>query len=54
MCFVAEQKIGRSLKAGEVVHHCDEDKLNNSPDNLEVFESQGKHAAAHAAERRAK
>lgn len=34
--IVAEQKIGRSLRDDEVVHHKDEDKQNNHPDNLEV------------------
>jgi len=31
-----EQKLGRKLKPGELVHHKDEDKLNNDPDNLEI------------------
>ena len=34
---VAEQKLGRPLEKGEVVHHIDGDKLNNHPDNLEVL-----------------
>lgn len=44
---VAEQIIGRPLKAGEVVHHRDENKYNNDPDNLVVFPSQAAHAKYH-------
>ena len=35
--IVIEEKIGRSLKKGEVVHHMNGDKLDDSPDNLEVM-----------------
>lgn len=44
---VAEQILGRPLKKGEVVHHIDENKRNNNPDNLRVFASQAEHAAHH-------
>lgn len=47
--IVAEQKIGRPLKPGEVVHHIDGNRYNNSPENLHVFSSQAEHAAFHAA-----
>ena len=43
---VAEQMLGRSLLRGEVVHHRDHNKLNNSPENLEVI-TQGKHMRRH-------
>lgn len=43
---VAEQKIGRRLKRGEVVHHIDGNHLNNHPDNLEVM-SQREHMRLH-------
>jgi hypothetical protein len=45
--WVAENKLGRKLRKGEVVHHKDRDKLNNSPDNLHVFENQTAHDNAH-------
>jgi len=45
---VAEQMLGRALKAGEVVHHMDGNKKNNVPENLLVFPSQKEHAAWHA------
>lgn len=47
---VAEQKIGRALLPGEVVHHKDGDKWNNNPDNLEVM-TQSEHARIHCLER---
>jgi len=34
--LVAEQKLGRPLKADEVPHHIDENPSNNDPDNIEV------------------
>lgn len=44
---VAEQKLGRPLKPGEVVHHIDRNKRNNSPENLMVFSSQAEHSKWH-------
>lgn len=51
---VAEAMLGRPLKRGEVVHHKDENKHNNSPDNLEVLESQSVHASLHGRKRHSK
>lgn len=45
--MVAEKVLGRSMKKGEVVHHEDQDKWNNHPDNLIVFPSQADHARHH-------
>ena len=50
--IVAEQKLGRPLAPGEVVHHVDGNKRNNAPENLMVFKTQQEHAAFHAAQRR--
>ena len=36
-------KLGRKLTENEVVHHVDGDIYNNSPANLEVFQSNGEH-----------
>lgn len=44
---LAEEKIGRALIKGEVVHHIDGNKRNNSPDNLEVLKNQSEHAKLH-------
>lgn len=44
---IAEWKIGRALCSGEVVHHRDENKLNNEPGNLEVM-THSEHARLHA------
>ena len=44
---VAEQKLGRMLNPGETVHHIDGNKLNNSPDNLMVFATNGDHTSFH-------
>jgi len=49
----AEEKLGRQLLPGEIVHHKDGDKWNNHPDNLEVM-TQAEHARLHNLERWAK
>lgn len=43
----AEKMLGRLLNAEECVHHIDEDKFNNSLDNLMVFKTVGDHTAFH-------
>jgi HNH endonuclease len=47
---VAERKIGRPLKPGEIVHHRDENKRNNPPENLEVM-TRAEHCRIHWADR---
>lgn len=48
---MAEQKIGRRLQNGEVVHHVDGNSLNNDPDNLVVI-TQSIHASIHSTKNR--
>jgi len=45
--LIAENKIGRKLKKGEIVHHIDENKNNNDPNNLIVFVSRRAHVSHH-------
>lgn len=45
--LVAESILCRPLERGEVVHHIDKNKRNNSPDNLVVFKNQAEHARYH-------
>lgn len=44
--LVMERTIGRYLTAVEVVHHKDDDKSNNHPDNLELFADNSAHIVA--------
>jgi hypothetical protein len=45
--LVAGQTIDRKLRPGEIVHHLDEDKTNNSPENLVVCSSASVHRQYH-------
>ena len=45
--IIAEEMLGRKLRRGEVVHHIDGNKINNTPENLMVFPSQAEHARWH-------
>lgn len=44
----AEQIAGRSLKAGECVHHLDGDRTNNAPSNLAIAASLSEHMRWHS------
>lgn len=44
--IVAERKLGRRLRRGEVPHHLDGNKQNNDPANIEVVTRAG-HGVAH-------
>ena len=44
---MAEKKLSRKLKQGEVVHHKDRNKQNNSKENLWVFKNQSEHYKIH-------
>jgi hypothetical protein len=48
--IVMEQVLGRPLKSREVVHHRNGNKLDDSPENLELT-NRSKHAKLHALER---
>lgn len=45
--LIASQMLGRDITASEVVHHIDENKLNNDPTNLMIFKSKAHHTAFH-------
>ena len=45
--LIAEEKLGRFLLPEETVHHIDENKTNNSPDNLMVFYTKADHTSFH-------
>jgi hypothetical protein len=42
--LVMSQLLGRPLIDTEVVHHRDEDRQNNDPDNLKLYASPGQHS----------
>jgi hypothetical protein len=45
--LILEVKLGRPLAPGEIGHHKDHNKLNNTLDNLEVFPSFASHTSYH-------
>jgi len=45
--YVAEKTIGRKLRKEEIVHHINRNKLDNSPENLQVFPNQAEHEKHH-------
>jgi hypothetical protein len=47
--LVAEEKLGRRLREGEVVHHIDGNTANNDPKNIDVLPSISFHRMRHRA-----
>jgi hypothetical protein len=47
---VAEKKIGRRLRPDEIVHHKNDDRTDNRPENLEV-KTRSEHSRIHCQER---
>lgn len=47
---IAEKSLGRKLSADEIVHHIDEDRHNNSIENLAILPNQEYHAKVHFGE----
>ena len=45
--FMAEVILGRKLKHSEVIHHIDENRSNNNPENLYYYSSNGSHLLDH-------
>lgn len=45
--LVMEKKVGRYLKPGESVHHINEIKHDNRPENLMLFSSESDHQKYH-------
>ncbi len=45
--MVAEQKLGRQLRKGELIHHVNEVKTDNRPENIEVKASIAEHKVSH-------
>lgn len=50
--LIAEKKIGRRLKKGEVVHHINRIKYDNRPENLIVFKNNQEHLKHHREQRK--
>jgi len=44
---IAEQKLGRPLREGEIAHHIDGNIKNNAPENIDILPSQSEHAKLH-------
>lgn len=45
--LVMEKRLGRPIKNTEIIHHIDGNSLNDSPDNLYCYDSNGTHHKGH-------
>ena len=45
--YVAEKKLKRKLRKGEIIHHRNRDRLDNRPGNLQLVRSQAEHMRLH-------
>ncbi len=52
--LVAEKKLGRKLRKGEVVHHLNGKPADNRPENLVVCKTAGQHASKYHPRKREK
>lgn len=50
--LVMETKLGRLLTKSERVHHLNNVKADNRPENLELFGTQGEHSRMHEGQRK--
>ena len=45
--LIAEEKLGRKLRKREIVHHINENKQDNRPENIRVLENIAEHRLRH-------
>lgn len=45
--LVGEKILGRPLKTGEEIHHKNDDRADNRPENLEIYSSHSSHWSTH-------
>ena len=45
--LVAEKKLGRRLRPGEIIHHLNDDRTDNRPENIQVVNGNAEHYVYH-------